>query len=409
MAGGVELATGVPIVVLASAVWDTPNPVNCHQLATRLALAGHRVLFVDSSGLRAPALLGSAHDRRRVFARLSRGLGGAREVAPKLEVLSPLTLPAAWPEPLRSLSQWLSARALRGAARSRGLARPIAWAMLPTQLAAARALEPRLLVYHAVDDYAANPGVDAAWVRARESEMLRVADLVFAASPSLAERLRAERPDVELLANVADVELFSRALTQSLAEPERLAGLRRPRAVYVGNLAAYRFDFELLRAAARALPEVEFVLVGPIGLGDPKTPGGPAEALAAERNVHFLGALPQTELPALLAHCDVALLPLLENPHTLSCMPLKLWEYLAAGLPVVARDLPNLRGLADERAIRPYADARGFVPALAKALDGSRLGREARLELARPHGWPARIAEIRRRLAAALTARGERD
>ena len=402
MAEARELAPEVPIVVLASAVWDTPNPVNCHQIATRLAAAGHRVLFVDSSGLRAPALVGSAHDRRRVLARLSRGFGGVRRIAPNLEVLSPLTLPAGWPEPLRSLSQWLFARSVRSAAHARGIERPIVWAMLPTQLGAARALEPRLLVYHAVDDYAANPGVDAAWVRARESELLRVANLVFAASPTLAERLRGERRDVELLANVADVELFSRALTEAQAEPALLSGLRRPRAVYVGNLAAYRFDFELLRAAARALPEVEFALVGPVGLGDPKTPGGPAAALAAERNVHFLGALPQTALPALLAHCDVALLPLLENPHTLSCMPLKLWEYLAAGLPVVARDLPNLRGLADERAIRLYADPRAFVPALAKALDDARVGREQRLELARSHGWPARIAEIRRRLGAAI-------
>jgi glycosyltransferase involved in cell wall biosynthesis len=398
-----ELAPEVPIVVLASAVWDTTNPVNAHQIARRLAATGHRVLFVDSSGLRAPALVGSAHDRRRVIARLRRGLGGARRVAPNLEVLSPLTLPAGWPEPLRSLSQALFARAVTRAAKAAGLTRPIVWAMLPTQLGAARALQPRLLVYHAVDDYAANPGVDAAWLRAQESQMLRAADLVFAASPTLAERMRTERADVALLANVADVDLFARAVTESHAEPAALAGLPRPRAVYVGNLAAYRFDFELLRSAARALPDVQFVLIGPIGLGDPRNPAGPADALAQEPNVKFVGAVPQPELPAFLAHCDVALLPLLENPHTVSCMPLKLWEYLAAGLPVVARDLPNLRGLADERAIRLYAEPRAFVTAVGKSLEDAARGREERLALARAHGWPARIAEIRRRLAAAVS------
>ncbi|HTO07656.1 MAG TPA: glycosyltransferase [Myxococcota bacterium] len=396
-----ELSPDVPFVVLASAVWDTTNPVNAHQIARRLAAAGHRVLFVDSSGLRAPALLASAHDRRRVLARLSRGLGGARAVAPNLWVRSPLTLPAGWPEPLRSLSQSLYAWAVRRAARRLGFERPVVWAMLPNQLGAARALAPRKLVYHAVDDYAANPGVDAAWVRAREHEMVAAADLVFAASPSLTERLRAQRPDVELLANVADVELFSRAVSTSHAEPPELARLRRPRAVYVGNLAAYRLDFELLRAAARALPGVELVLIGPIGLGE-RDPAGPAAALAAEPNVAFLGPRPQPDLPALLAHCDVALLPLLENAHTLSCMPLKLWEYLAAGLPVVARDLPNLRGLLDERAIRLYADPAGFVPALAKALEDAGRGRAERLKAAQTHGWPARIAEIRARLAESL-------
>ncbi|HTO54353.1 MAG TPA: glycosyltransferase [Myxococcota bacterium] len=396
-----ELSREIPFVLLASAVWDTTNPVNAHQIARRLAGAGHRVLFVDSSGLRAPAF-GSAHDRRRILNRLARGLGGARPVAANLDVLSPLTLPAGWPEPLRSLSQSLYAAALTRAARARGLERPIAWAMLPTQRAAARALRPRLLVYHAVDDYAANPGVDSAWLRAEEREMLADADLVFAASPSLCERLREERRDVELLANVADVELFSRAVTAPPPEPAELAKLPRPRAVYVGNLAAYRFDFELLRAAARALRRVQFVLIGPVGLGDPRAPESAADALAAEPNVTFLGPRPQAELPALLAHCDVALLPLLENAHTISCMPLKLWEYLAAGLPIVSRDLPNLRGLCDEHAIRLYGDPAGFVPALEKSLDDQSLGRAERLELARAHGWPGRIAQIRRRLAEAL-------
>jgi glycosyltransferase involved in cell wall biosynthesis len=256
-----------------------------------------------------------------------------------------------------------------------------------------------VLVYHAVDDYAANPGVDAAWLREQETLMLGTADRVFAASPSLADKLRSERRDVELLANVADVELFSRAVTVSQSEPPELARLPRPRAVYVGNLAAYRFDFELLRAAARALRSVEFVLIGPVGLGDPRAPDGPADALAGEPNVTFLGPKPQAELPALLAHCDVALLPLLENAHTVSCMPLKLWEYLAAGLPIVSRDLPNLRGLADERAIRLYGDPSGFVPALSKALEDAARGREERLDLARAHGWPGRIREIRQRLA----------
>lgn len=389
-------------MVLASAVWDTTNPVNAHQLARRLAAAGHRVLFVDSSGLRAPSVLGSSHDRRRVLARIRRGLAGACRVGANLEVLSPLTLPAGWPEPLRSLSDTLYAAAVRRAARASGLVRPIAWTMLPTQLGAARALAPRLLVYHAVDDYAANPGVDSAWLRRRETELLQAADLVFAASPVTAARLREQRPDVELLANVADVELFSSALSGALPEPAKLAGRPRPRAVYVGNLAAYRFDFAAVRAAARALPQVDFALIGPLGLGDPRDPGDASRELAHEPNILFVGPLPQAELPAFLSRSDVGLLPLLENLHTVSAMPLKLWEYLAAGLAVVARDLPNLRGVADESAIRLYRDEASLVSALEKAIAQADRGRADRAALAAAHGWPARIAEIRRRLGEAL-------
>ncbi|HXZ83956.1 MAG TPA: glycosyltransferase, partial [Myxococcota bacterium] len=148
--------------------------------------------------------------------------------------------------------------------------------------------------------------------------------------------------------------------------------------------------------------DVEFVLIGPLGLGDPKDPGHAAHALAGERNVVLLGPRSQEALPAFLAHCDVALLPLLENAHTVSSMPLKLWEYLAAGLSVVARDLPNLRGLADESAIRLYREPRALVPALEKALAQSGRGRAERIALASAHGWPGRIREIRARLGDAL-------
>ena len=67
----------VPIVVLASACWDTPARVNCHEIAERFARRGHPVLFVESTGLRSPALRNSAHDRRRVLQRSLSWLRGA--------------------------------------------------------------------------------------------------------------------------------------------------------------------------------------------------------------------------------------------------------------------------------------------------------------------------------------------
>ncbi|HXX49386.1 MAG TPA: hypothetical protein VEN47_14235, partial [Myxococcota bacterium] len=77
-------------------------------------------------------------------------------------------------------------------------------------------------------------------------------------------------------------------------------------------------------------------------------------------------------------------------------------EYLAAGLAVVGRDLPNLRGLADESAIRLYRDDASLVSALEKAVAQAGRGRPERAALAGAHGWPARIALIRERLGAVL-------
>ncbi len=362
--GGLDAA--IPFVLAASACWDTPTPVNAHQIARRLADVGHRVLFVESTGVRSPALAASAQDRRRIQRRLANWWGGPRRVADHLDVLSPLSLPWGWPPPARAMSlRWLGAAVRRGASTAPGGAHPLRVPAHPPVLA--EAIPHRLLVYHCVDDYAANPGVDRAWIAALERQLVTRADLVLASSPVLAERLHVRRKDVRSLANVADVSLFSRAVTDSLAAPPELDGIPHPRAVYVGNLAHYRIDVQWLLALTASQPDVELILIGPQGLGDVEVAPAAWRALLERRNVHALGPRPQEALPAYLAHCDVALIPLLDNDHARSSLPLKLFEYLAAGLPVVARDLPNLRdaaAAASPDGLRLAGDAPSFVRAV---------------------------------------------
>jgi glycosyltransferase involved in cell wall biosynthesis len=393
------LGPEVPLVVLASAPFETPTPVNAHQIARRFAARGHRVLFVESTGLRRPALLRSGADRRRVLARARGFLRGVREAAPNLHVLAPVALPADLGGLARTLSDRFVAGRVAAAARGLGFARPVVWALLPTALPTARRLAGRCLVYHCVDHYAANPGVDAARVDAAERALVAAADLVLASSPALAERLARQRPDVTLVANVADVELFARAAHERLPEPAALAGLPRPRAVYAGNVAAYRVDLALLTQLADALPELQLVLVGPVGLGDGAAPPAALAALRARPNVRVFDARPQAELPAWLAHADVALLPFLDNAHTRSSLPLKLWEYVAAGLPVVATALPQLAALERDGVLVTAKDAAGFAAALRAALSEPprRAERSAR---ARGHDWAARIDELSALVAA---------
>jgi glycosyltransferase involved in cell wall biosynthesis len=387
----VTLDREVPVVLAASASWDTPAPVNAHQVARRLAARGHRVLFVESVGLRPPAPLASTHDLRRTLARLRGFAAGVREVEPRLHVLSPV-VPVVGPPALRAVALLALAHGAARAARRLRFERPVLWAFLPTALPLADRLAPRALVYHCVDHYAANPGVDAAWVDALERRMLARADVVFATSAPLAERLRAQgAAEVTLVPNVADVALFARA-HEPLAEPPELAELARPRALYVGNLAAYRVDAALLGAAADAAGAL--VLVGPIGLGETAATPPALRALLARPNVAALGPRSPEALPALMRHCDVGLVPFLENDHTRASLPLKLWEYLAAGLPVVATPLPSLRELGAAGTLRLAAGPAAFADAVRAAASEPRARRAERLALARAHDWPARIEEL---------------
>jgi glycosyltransferase involved in cell wall biosynthesis len=400
---GVSLPADVPIVLAASAGWATPAPVNAHQVARRLAARGHRVLFVESVGLRAPAPLASGHDLRRILARLRGFAAGVREVEPRLFVLSP-PWPMAGPRRLRELALALVARGAARAARRLGFEAPILWAFLPTALPMARRLGARLVVYHCVDHYAANPGVDAGFVDAFEDRMLARADVVFATSASLAERLRPRAPrGVALVPNGADVALFARA-HEALPEPPELAGLPRPRAIYVGNLAAYRVDPALLAAVAKSGASI--VLVGPVGLGDAATASPALDALLGEAPVRAVGARPPEALPALLRHCDVALIPFLDNAHTRASLPLKLWEYLAAGLPVVATPLPNLVPLAERGLATLAAGPDAFASAVHAAAADAPGRRAERLVSARAHDWPERMETLCGAVGAALASRG---
>jgi len=396
------LPADVPIVILASAPWQSVGRLNCHQLATRLAERGHRVLFVESTGLRSPAVLASGHDRRKVVRRLAgfaRGqLEGPRPMAEGLWVVSPLAAPWGWPEPWRRWSLEGVARQVRAATRRLGFERPVVWAQLPTAVAAGRAVAPRSIVYHCADDYASNPGVDAAWVAALERRLLDEADFVFASSPLLGERLRGQRSDTEVWPNVADVGLFSRAVREEGPEPAELSGLSRPRAVYMGNVSPYKIDVALLDELARTLPWLQLVMVGEVGLGDVRGVGRAVRTLCERPNVRLLPARPPAALPALLRHCDVGLIPFVLNGHNRSSLPLKLFEYLAAGLPVVATELPNLRRVGPEWAIRLAEGPSGFAGLVEKALGDPPGRRVDRVALASAHDWEARIDAVLARL-----------
>lgn len=396
------LDVSIPIVILASACWHTPTPVNVHHLARRLVRLGHDVLFVESTGLRTPSGR-SGHDVRRVIDRLRNAGRGAQHPdpdLPNLAVLSPLAIPGS-----RGLLQRISdravARSIRRTMRRLSMQQPIVWAFLPTHHSIANNLPHRALVYQCVDHYAANPGVDRARIDAAEAAMLRSADVVIATSRPLADRLSAQRDDVILSPNVADVEMFAPAVREKQPEPSALADLSRPRLVYAGNLAAYRLDVTLLTRVMDRMPHASLTLIGPVGLGDTDQPTDAMRALLDRPNVRRLDPVPQRNLAAYYRHCDIALLPFLDNEHTRGSLPMKLWEYLAAGLPVIATDLPHLRDLAPQWAIRTARDTAGWMTAI-EAAQADPTNRRDRLELARQHDSPTRIEQLRSAIAAHL-------
>ena len=388
---------GRDIVCVGFADWDTELWTNQHHLMSRLA-RDNRVLFVESLGLRQPQFAG--RDIKRIVRRLRRGLAPPREVD-GLHVISPLVLPFHRYRIVRELNRRLLAALVRQATRRLSIGQPILWAYVPQAEVLIDALDPSLVVYHCVDDIAAQERIDTASFRAAEARFAARAELVLASAPALAERLRTISDNVMYAPNVANTELFSRALIPSPPAPldTEMAVLPAPRIVFTGAVVAMKLDFSLLVKLARLRRGWSFALIGPIGPGEPNTD---ISALRAEANIHLLGPRSYGELPDVLRAADAGLIPYARNTLTESIFPMKVYEYLAAGLPVVATPLPALAGVAG---VATAADAQGIAESLDAALaEDSPERRAERSRAAANHSWDRRLEEIAVAIAALSTA-----
>jgi glycosyltransferase involved in cell wall biosynthesis len=350
------------ITLLATADWDHPFWTNKQHVAESLAALGHRVLYIDSLGLRLPTL--ASRDRLRLLRRLQRCLRGPRQVRPGLWVLTPPQIPSQGQAWLDRCNRGLLAASLLLARWQLRFRPDVLWTYNPrtSRLLALRCFARSL--YHCVDAIDAQPGMNGPQLRRDEQHLCQRVDLVVTTTPLLEQRCRASARRCVLFPNAVDVEHFARARQPDVQIPADLAAIPEPRLLFVGALAAYKQDFGLLAAVARAHPDWSIVLIGAVGEGDPSTSVSVLEGCAS---IHLLGPRPYAQLPAYLKGAAVGLIPALLNDYTRAMFPMKFFEYLAAGLPVVATPLPALKpyGAFVDVAAEPIAFAEAIQTSLA--------------------------------------------
>jgi len=215
---------------------------------------------------------------------------------------------------------------------------------------------------------------------------LRTAHGVMAVNDELTQRARSLNPHSYTILNGTDIVSMPDGWTSGKDGPEALRSLSRPLIGYIGWITPTRIDSELLINLARMRPDWSIVLVGPSNKRF-------TQAFESLPNIIFLPPVDYQVLPQYLSAFDVCIIPHYVNDHTRGNNPLKLYQYLAVGKPVVSTAISGLEGFED--VVYIANDKEKFPYCVEQALkEDSGDRRERRLEKARENTWSSRVDEV---------------
>jgi glycosyltransferase involved in cell wall biosynthesis len=300
---------------------------------------------------------------------------------------------------------------LRKALRRLRLSEPILWLVRPDCADVMGKFGEKLVLYQVVDDYASYPGVSErarARIERDERRIADRADLIVVTSERLLEMKRRIHPNVVHIRNGVDARTIEEAAAPRGAPPPGLAVARPPVFGYIGGITE-KLDFVLLEALAARLRGPAggtLVLVGPVNVSS----GEAAESvgrLRAAPNVIFTGQKDAAEVPSYLRAFDVSLVPYKAGEQARAIDPLKLYEYLAFGKPIVSVEIPSV--LEFEGLVRVARSRDEFLEHAAAAAEERDEALAARRRLAASEAtWEKRAEALSAAIAAALERRRRR-
>jgi len=247
-------------------------------------------------------------------------------------------------------------------------------------------IKPSLRIYHCIDpiimDYDAKHGIVS------EQQLIENSDMIICTSKQLYEERKLKHPKTFFVANAADINHSILATEERLEEHSSLSKFRKPIIGYFGNIEK-RIDYEMMRQVAEKNNDKTFVFAGPV------EKRWVPEFFFSIPNVHFIGRIPYEEMPSVVKGFDVAIIPFRKYEHSATVFPMKLFEYLGAGKPVISTDFnPDLKTFTDDLVFY-CSNADEFSDAINQALStDSELLKKERIKLASQHTWESRAAAI---------------
>lgn len=378
------MTSRTPIVVFGD---DWGRHVSTMQHLFRHVALQFPVVWVNSIGHRVPRLnlgdLGRAVEKGKAVLRRS-----AKSAAPSpvfqsggtpRRIVHPRVLPWHHIGPVHAANNWSLLRAVRATlSEMGGHPAPLLVTGTPPSASIVGQLGEIASIYLCMDDFLHLPNVSPEMLGPLEQRLLERVDATVATAKALVESKRPRSGRSYYLPQGVNYEHFA----SPQPSPADLAGLPRPLIGFAGGITT-PVDFPLMRRIAKEFPKASIVMVGPV-LVDRSELEAP--------NIHLLGARPYAQLPAYVQAFDVGIIPYVLNDHTIAVDPLKLLEYLAAGIPVVTLDLPEVRKYAHAVAIATGHDA--FISAVREAVDAPSGTTASRRSVAQSHDWSQRAAEL---------------
>ncbi|MFH0794148.1 MAG: glycosyltransferase [bacterium] len=239
---------------------------------------------------------------------------------------------------------------------------------------------PRKLFVRIADDNSKFYDVPESIIEA-ENRLLKKADCIFATSTPLFERLKKTFDGkVRYLPNGVDYDFFARPRG---GIPTEYEGISSKKVIYVGALQRW-FDVALVEKLVRDNPQTHFFLIGELHID--------LSGLSRAPNCHVLGPRPYESIPQYLQAADVAIIPFKYTDLIRSVSPIKLYEYCAAGVPVVSRWWDELAVVnPPARLARTHEE---FQSALRQALESDQMERDKLQAFAAANSWGKRFEEI---------------
>ncbi|MGI8788084.1 MAG: glycosyltransferase [Pyrinomonadaceae bacterium] len=368
-------------IVCFSHDW-TGDPLSKTHLM-RVLSKDNRILWINAIANRMPTA--SSKDINRIFNKLKSFTEPVREVEKNIFVLNPLAIPAYGSQAVRKFNEKFLLRQVKQAMRKLDFQNVINLIFNPAAGLLAGKLGESELIYYCVDEYTAFTGASKG-LKEIEEELFRKADLVVVSAEKLYESKKRFNENTFIIRHGVDFSHFRKALDEATKIPDEIANLPKPIIGFHGLLADW-VDYELIKKTAEHFRNGSVVLIGKIAVDAERK----IKILDDVPNIHFLGRQPYAGLPAYCKGFDVALNPFAINELTLSANPLKVREYLAAGLEVVSTDIPEVRILGYCRIGKTREE---FIEQIEEALAHPK-SKEEISDSVKAESWEARIDDLR--------------